>query len=647
MGYVGNSPAEKYTTIDKQVITGNGTVGPYTLTHSVGNEQEIEVFVNNVRQEPGVAYTVSANQLTMGGTVAAADDFYIVFQGKAKMTATHPPTFDLNAANGTFTGDLTVDTNTLYVDSTNNRVGIGTSSPSVNFHVKNASGNLEIRFDSDNARNIVFADNNGTYDAQIEAQANGTLYIATRQAQPMLFAINNSEKMRIDSTGNVGIGTSNTTAGKTTINLTGVAVAGDTDGSTIGSSGIVNLYNSNQVTNSTVMLLGGGSDSTVGQIASGIGFTREDSGNWGTQLRFYTHTTATSDLDELKERMRIDSSGNVSIGTAATPEKLSIEAPLSTLAGLGLTYSGATKAVFSVLPSTGEVRIGGTAANYFPTFYSSGTEAMRIDSSGNLLVGQSTTALPGLGNTTTGISLAGNHDIIAASRTSGASVLVNRNTDDGSLIEFSRNGTTVGDIGVNNGDNLRIQGNSSHSGIEFGTNAIFPHKNSSNVDATIDLGESSLRWKDLHLSGGVVFGATGGAVTSKTLDDYEEGVWYPVLKASTTNPTYTANNTVGYYVKIGNMVYVTWYSSVLNITNSGAGGAQIGNLPFTAASGSQEYWLFNYQHGTGLAGTNTSGGYVERNNNNLIFVQQGTVLNSTWVQLNGRYVMISAAYRTA
>ena len=132
-----------------------------------------------------------------------------------------------------------------------------------------------------------------------------------------------------------------------------------------------------------------------------------------------------------------------------------------------------------------------------------GTDDLIVDASGNLLVGQSTTALPGLGNTTTGISLAGQYDIIAASRTSGASVLVNRNTDDGDLIQFSRNGNTAGDIGVNNGDNLRIQGNSSHSGIEFGTNALFPHKNGSNVDATIDLGESSLRWKDLYLSGGV------------------------------------------------------------------------------------------------------------------------------------------------
>ena len=85
MAYIGNVPADKYTTIDKQVITGDGGTG-YTLDHAVANAQEIEVFVNNVRQEPGVAYTVSGTTLTMTGNVASDDDFYVVYQGKAIQT---------------------------------------------------------------------------------------------------------------------------------------------------------------------------------------------------------------------------------------------------------------------------------------------------------------------------------------------------------------------------------------------------------------------------------------------------------------------------------------------------------------------------------------------------------------------------------
>ena len=89
MGYVGNQTTNAYTSITKQDITGNGGTA-YTLDHAVANANEIEVFVNNVRQEPAVAYTVSGTSLTMTGNVAASDDFYVVFQGKAVGTVVPP-----------------------------------------------------------------------------------------------------------------------------------------------------------------------------------------------------------------------------------------------------------------------------------------------------------------------------------------------------------------------------------------------------------------------------------------------------------------------------------------------------------------------------------------------------------------------------
>ena len=134
MPYIGNPPAERFTSFDYQDLTG-GSGTSFTLDNTVGNPQEIEVFVNNVRQEPGVAYTVSGTALTMTGSIATTDDFYVVFQGKAIQTATHPSDRALTATDGTFTGDLTVDTNTLHVDATNNRVGMGTTSPSTPLEV--------------------------------------------------------------------------------------------------------------------------------------------------------------------------------------------------------------------------------------------------------------------------------------------------------------------------------------------------------------------------------------------------------------------------------------------------------------------------------------------------------------------------------
>ena len=89
MGYVGNQTSNSYSSMDKQTITGNGGAS-YTLTHAVANAQEIEVFVNNVRQEAGVAYTVAGTALSMTGNVASTDDFYVIYQGKALQTVVPP-----------------------------------------------------------------------------------------------------------------------------------------------------------------------------------------------------------------------------------------------------------------------------------------------------------------------------------------------------------------------------------------------------------------------------------------------------------------------------------------------------------------------------------------------------------------------------
>jgi microcystin-dependent protein len=89
MAYIGNEPSVNFTSFAKQDITGDGGAS-YTLTYAVANANEIEVFVNNVRQEPTVAYTVSGTALTMTGNVASTDDFYVIYLGKALQTTTPP-----------------------------------------------------------------------------------------------------------------------------------------------------------------------------------------------------------------------------------------------------------------------------------------------------------------------------------------------------------------------------------------------------------------------------------------------------------------------------------------------------------------------------------------------------------------------------
>ena len=117
MPYLGNNPATQFAEIKYQDLTG-GTGTAFTLDQAVGNAQAIEVFVNNVRQEPGVAYTVSGTALTMTGSIVATDDFYVVFQGPATGTATHPAGSNLEAVDGEFSGTIEITGNTPFWENT-------------------------------------------------------------------------------------------------------------------------------------------------------------------------------------------------------------------------------------------------------------------------------------------------------------------------------------------------------------------------------------------------------------------------------------------------------------------------------------------------------------------------------------------------
>jgi hypothetical protein len=93
MPFIGNTPDVNFTSFAKQDltgVTGSPAKTGFTLTHAVANANEIEVFVNNVRQEPTEAYTVNGTGLTMTGDVETTDDFYIIYLGKALQTTVPP-----------------------------------------------------------------------------------------------------------------------------------------------------------------------------------------------------------------------------------------------------------------------------------------------------------------------------------------------------------------------------------------------------------------------------------------------------------------------------------------------------------------------------------------------------------------------------
>ena len=86
MAYVGNRPADTFHTTVKQSFTADSSTTSFTLNQSVAGENEIELFINNVRQEPGSgkAYTAAGTTLTMSEAPTTGDDMYCIFQGKAQ-----------------------------------------------------------------------------------------------------------------------------------------------------------------------------------------------------------------------------------------------------------------------------------------------------------------------------------------------------------------------------------------------------------------------------------------------------------------------------------------------------------------------------------------------------------------------------------
>jgi hypothetical protein len=82
-------------------------------------------------------------------------------------------------------------------------------------------------------------------------------------------------------------------------------------------------------------------------------------------------------------------------------------------------------------------------------------------------------------------------------------------------------------------------------------------------------------------AGGITFG--GETAAAHALDDYEEGAFTPTIESTGTHPTIAYQYQSGYYIKIGNLVYVRFGMRISTISG-GSGIAEVGGIPFNSKS---------------------------------------------------------------
>jgi len=257
---------------------------------------------------------------------------------------------------------------------TSTGLGIGTSSPGVKLDVSGANGNF-IRYTSTAGVSAIIGDGSGLHGQT-----------GTTTNHPFVFITNATERMRLDSAGNLGLGVTPS--------------AWYTSGYSALQVGNASLYGRNSQ-NSELYLSTNVFDNTSGipkYITSDYATRYEQ--NDGVHKWFTAASGTAGNTVTFSTTMTLDASGNLGVGTTSPTERLHVSSTTGALAKFTSSASGAGSVSFVctnvATPVTGYVGANAFSDNIFGVgtststpvaFFTNGTERARIDSSGNLLVG--------------------------------------------------------------------------------------------------------------------------------------------------------------------------------------------------------------------------------------------------------------------